>query len=64
MEAVAARPLMRDRQFRGILVIREAQEGVSSGWVIQGPGADTGMSQGDMIAVLVSWHVLVYRWAP
>ena len=48
----------------GIPVIRGTLEGVSSGWTIQGPGAGTGMSQGDMIAVLVSWHVLVYRWAP
>ena len=45
-------------------VIREVLEGVSSGWAIQGPGAGIGMSQGDMIFVLVSWHVLVYRWAP
>ena len=64
MEAVAAQPVMRGGRFRGIPVIRETQEGVSSGGVIQGPGAGTGMSQGDMIVVLVSWHVLVYRWAP
>ena len=64
MEAVATQPVTRGGQFRGIPVIRETREGVSSGWVIQGPGAGIGMSQGDMIAVLVSWHVLVYRWAP
>ena len=49
---------------RRIPVIREVLEGVSSGWTIQGLGADTGMSQCDMIVVSVSWHVLVYRWAP
>ena len=53
MEAVAARPVMRDGQFHGIPVIRETWEGVSSGCVIQGPGAGTGMSQGDMIVVWV-----------
>ena len=64
MEAVAAWPVMREGGFpRDSGYSRGVRRSIF-GMGYAGSGSGYRDVSGDMIDILVSWHVLVYRWAP